>query len=319
MTAPVTKMSKRENLLRTIRGDAPAYVPYRYDGCLTILKPIITARPRAGGIDDWGVRWIASGTDEGSYPDTTAVITLEEAPKLEAPATDLAAVTADLRRQVEAYADRDTLLVVRNETVLFERPAFLLGMDEYLMACAADPPRVHAMLDVIADYQVHLVQALMAADVDGVRFTDDWGMQSSLFISPQQWREYIKPRLKRLYDIVTRQGGLVFQHSCGCISQIVPDLIEIGLDVLDPCQPQSNDIFAWKRDYGRQLCFMGGLDTQTYLSFGRPAQIKEKVAEVLETMSVGGGYIAAPSHTITLPEENRKAMLEAIDEFNSRS
>ncbi len=86
MTAPVTKMSKRENLLRTIRGDAPAYVPYRYDGCLTILKPIITARPRAGGIDDWGVRWIASGTDEGSYPDTTAVITLEEAPKLPAPA-----------------------------------------------------------------------------------------------------------------------------------------------------------------------------------------------------------------------------------------
>lgn len=192
-------------------------------------------------------------------------------------------------------------------------------MSEFLMACATRPRDVHAMLEVIADYQEQLVEAIMAAGVDAVRFTDDWGMQDSLFIRPHQWREFIKPRLGRLYDVVKSRGGLVFQHSCGCIGPIVPDLIDLGLDVLDPCQPQSNDIFAWKREYGRSLCFMGGLDTQTYLSFAAPAEVKEKVKEVLGVMSAGGGYIAAPSHTITLPEANRLAMLEAIDEFNAGS
>lgn len=311
-------MTKRENLLRTIRRDSPAFVPYRYDGCFTLLDPAICARPREGGLDDWGVDWIATNTDEGSYPDDKAVLTIEQAGEFRAPVTDFAEVTADLRQKVQAQAGEDTLLIVRNEAVLFERPTFLLGMTEFLMACMTNPKEVHHIFDVIADYQVQLVEAFMAAGVDAVRFTDDWGMQNSLFIHPDQWREFIKPRLKRMYDATKKHGGIVFQHSCGCIGDIVPDLIELGLDVLDPCQPQSNDIFVWKRNYGDSLCFMGGLDTQTYLPFGQPAEIREKVTEVLTVMSQGGGYIAAPSHTITLPDANRKAMLDAIDEFNAR-
>ena len=112
-----------------------------------------------------------------------------------------------------------------------------------------------------------------------------------------------------------QRGGIVFQHSCGHIEEIVPDLIEIGIEVLDPCQPEANDIFKWKHDYGDQLTFMGGLDTQRYLSFGTPKEVKENVKKVLSIMGKGGGYIAAPSHTITISEENRKAMVEVIDEI----
>jgi len=317
-TQQKTTMTRRENLLRTIRRDSPAFVPYRYDGCLTIVEPAICARPRDGGLDDWGVKWVDSGTDEGSYPDHVPAMTIEQADDMTAPATDFATLTQDLRRQVNALKDTDTLMYARNECALFERPGFLLGHAEYLMACAGYPREIQQMLDVIADYQVRLTEAIMSAGVDAVRFTDDWGMQSSLFIHPRQWRELIKPRLARIYEVVKRHGGIVFQHSCGCIGEIIPDLIELGLDVIDPCQPQSNDIFAWKREYGKSLCFMGGLDTQTYLTFGTPSEIKERVTEVLSVMSEGGGYIAAPSHTITLPEANRRAMLEALDEFNQR-
>ena len=153
---------------------------------------------------------------------------------------------------------------------------------------------------------------------EGVRFTDDWGMQTSLFISPELWRKYIKPRMKILYDIVKEYKGLVFQHSCGRIEKIVQDLIEIGCDVLDPLQPAANNIFKLKEVFGSRLCFMGGLDTQSYLSFGSPEEVKREVKKVLTIMGKDGGYIAAPSHTITIPVKNRSAMIDAIDEINQR-
>ena len=145
---------------------------------------------------------------------------------------------------------------------------------------------------------------------------DDWGIQTTRLLSPDQWRKYIKPRIKILYDIVKKYDRLVFQHSFGHIEDIIHDLIEMGCDVFDPCQPAANDIFKWKREYGNDLNFMGGLDTQTYLSLGTPEEVKREVKNVLSIMGKGGGYIPAPSHTINLPKANVKAMTDAIYEVN---
>ena len=310
-------MKKRDNLLRTIRRDNPAYVPYRYDGSLVMLWPAINARPREGGLDDWGVEWLGTDAEEGSYPADKAAISLQDIADYAVPNTDFKMVTDNLREQMDGCCDKDVVFVVRSEAILFERPKLLLGTLDFLMACAADLNLLCILLDKVTDYQVQLTEAIMQSGVDGVRFTDDWGMQNALFIDPELWRELFKPRLQKIYDVVKRHNGIVMQHSCGCIEAIMPDLVDLGIDVLDPCQPQSNDIFQWKRQYGKHLCFMGGLDTQTYLSFGQPAEIKAKVKEVLATMSQGGGYIAAPSHTITLPPANQQAMIDAIDEFNA--
>jgi len=315
MTGP--PMTKRENLIRTIQRNDPAFVPYRYDGSLTMLLPAVNARPRDGGIDDWGVSWIDTNSEQGSYPGETPAITIDQIADYTAPSSDWQDITADLRRQIAHHPDKDTLFIARNEAVLFERAKLLLGTADFLMACAADSHQLCILIDKVTNYQVQLTEAIMQSGVDGVRFTDDWGMQNTLFINPELWRQLFKPRLQQMYDVVKCQHGIVLQHSCGCINDIVPDLIEIGVDVLDPCQPQSNDIFHWKRKFGRQLTFMGGLDTQGYLSFAPPAEIKKRVNEVLATMSENGGYIAAPSHTITLPSANRQAMIEAINEFNA--
>ena len=168
-----SEMTRRENLIRTVRRDGPLWVPYRYDGSLTMLWPPLTARPREGGTDDWGVRWLATGTDEGSYPEGTPVLALHEVSTCRAPDTDFDAVAATLRRDLTALRDEDTLVIVRNEVALFERATHLLGMTEFLMACAEEPRAVHAIFDTIADYQVDLAGAMMAAGVAGVRFTDD--------------------------------------------------------------------------------------------------------------------------------------------------
>ena len=312
-------MKNRENLLRTIRRDAPHRIPCRYDGSLTLLHSKVTTRPLQGGSDDWGVRWLGTDSAEGSYPDDRPVLTIDQVRSFEPPGTDWSAVTEELRRQVEAKAREDTLLIAYNEAILFERGRLLLGTTGFLIAVAEEPESVEILLDKITAYQQSLTGALMNAGVAGVRFTDDWGTQNALFVSPQCWRKLVKPRLKTLYDIVKQHGGLVFQHSCGHIDEIVPDLIEIGLDVLDPCQPSANDIFQWKRRYGDKLAFMGGLDTQSYLSFGSPEEVEAAVSKVVSVMGEGGGYIAAPSHTITIPEANRNAMTTAIEMINRPS
>ena len=311
-------MTHQENLLRTIRRDNPAWVPHRHDGALTLLRPKAVPRALQGGLDDWGVRWIGTDSEEGSYPDGKPVLELDGIETFKPPGTDWEEVRADMRRQVAAKANRDTLLVAYNEMVLYERAQLLLGTTGFLMAVAQEPEKLEILLDKIADYGCSLTRAMMDAGVAGVRFTDDWGTQTALFMSPASWRRLIKPRLKRLYDAVKQHGGFVFQHSCGHITEIVPDLIEIGLDVLDPCQPAANNIFEWKRNYGDRLTFMGGLDTQSYLSFGSPDEVERKVAEVVAVMARGGGYIAAPSHTITIPEANREAMLRAVETINHR-
>ena len=308
-------MTRKENILRTINRDSPEWIPYRYDGSLTLIRPNIVVRPVEGGRDDWGVYWVPTNEIEGSCPDGQPVISLEEIDSYQVPATDWDRVTKNLKHQIESLSQTDTLVIAYNELTLFERAQLLLGNAEFLMATALEPQQLEMLLDKILDYQEMLTQAIMKSGISGVRFTDDWGMQSTLFISPEKWRKLIKPRLSRLYRVVKQRGGIVFQHSCGHIEEIVPDLIEIGIEVLDPCQPEANDIFKWKHDYGDQLTFMGGLDTQRYLSFGTPKEVKENVKKVLSIMGKGGGYIAAPSHTITISEENRKAMVEVIDEI----
>ncbi len=312
-------MTNRENILRTIKRDSPRWVPYRYDGALTLLRPKVTPRPLQGGLDDWGVRWIGTDSAEGSYPDGKPIVSIDQVESFQPPHTDWQMVTEDMRRQILAKSNEDTLLIAYNEMILYERTQLLLSTTDFLMAVALEPEKVEVLLDKITAYQRLLTQALMNAGVSGVRFTDDWGTQTALFMSPHSWRRLIKPRLKTLYDTVKEGGGVVFQHSCGHIDEIVPDLIEIGLDVLDPCQPAANDIFEWKRKYRDDLTFMGGLDTQGYLSFGTPDKVKADVTEVLSVMAEGGGYIAAPSHTITIPETNREAMVRTIEVFNHQT
>jgi uroporphyrinogen decarboxylase len=313
-------MTKKENLLHTIKRQNPQWVPYRYDGSLKAIRPAVSVKREEGGKDDWGVNWLPTKGSEGCYTDGMPVISIGGVNGFKAPETDWQAVADDLRKQVLALkaSDSDVLIFSYCDFSLFERAQFILGTENLLVETMLNRDKVESLLDIIASYHKKLVETMMSAGIDGIRFCDDWGMQAAMFLNPGLWREIIKPRMKSLYDEVKKSKGLVWQHSCGHIEEIVPDLIEAGVDVLDPCQPGANDVFAWKKLYGSCLSFLGGLDTQSYLSFAPPSVVKEKVTEFIKYMSKGGGYIAAPSHTISIPSENEQAMVQAINEFNSR-
>lgn len=310
------RMTKKENLVSTIKRNNPKWVPFRYDGSITFIIPDIVTQREEGGLDDWGTNWLYTVGKEGNYADEKPVIDIDEVDKIKVPDTDFKHITEDLNTKMKSCLKKDTLCIVKNELVLFQRAQLILGTEKFLMSMLLHPKKVGILLDVITDYQMKLTESIMRSGVPGIRFTDDWGIQNSLIIRPVLWRKLIKPRMKNIFKIVKKHDGLIFHHSCGHVEEIIPDLIDMGVDVIDPCQPASNDVLSWKKKYGDKLSFMGGLDTQGYLSFDTPQSVKKKVKEFVSLMSIGGGYIAAPSHTISIPDENRAAMVEAINEIN---
>ena len=128
----------------------------------------------------------------------------------------------------------------------------------------------------------------------------------------------LKPLYARLYERARRAGKFVVNHSCGNFSEILPDLIEIGLDVIQSVQPEAMDVYALKREYGSGITFWGGLGSQSILPFGTPSQIRAEVKRLVDEMGRGGGYILGPAKAVLddTPAENFAAVLEAFLEYS---
>ncbi|MEX1334827.1 MAG: uroporphyrinogen decarboxylase family protein, partial [Candidatus Limnocylindrales bacterium] len=149
---------------------------------------------------------------------------------------------------------------------------------------------------------------------------DDYGSQQASLIAPDLWRRMIKPRIAELYAFIhERSSAKVFLHSDGAIRTLIPDLIEAGVDALNPVQftAEGMDLVELKRDFGREISFWGaGVDTQKVLPRGTPQEVREQVLRNVETLMPGGGYVFATVHNIQadVPPENIVAMVEALRE-----
>ena len=131
-----------------------------------------------------------------------------------------------------------------------------------------------------------------------MRFGDDWGKQRGLHHGAGPWREFIKPRIRQMYGLVKARGKHVFIHSCGKVDELFPDLIECGVDVFNPFQPEVMDVYEMKRGYGDALASIGGISTQKTLPYGTPAEVRDEVRRLARRVGRDGGYIAAPAHDI---------------------
>jgi uroporphyrinogen decarboxylase len=200
--------------------------------------------------------------------------------------------------------------------LLHERAYLLLGYNEYMMALADDPGLVEELLDRILDFHLGLARRFIELGVDAVRTGDDYGTQLGLQMDPALWRRLIKPRLARLWGAYREAGVTVMLHSCGNIESILPDLIEIGLEVLHPIQPLAMSPERLSQRFGEKLVFHGGIDTQQLLPFGRPSEVREAVRRCVATLGRHRRYIIAPSQEIMndVPTSNILALLEGIRE-----
>jgi len=197
----------------------------------------------------------------------------------------------------------------------FEKACALFGYSTLFKLMLKEPWKVDYVLDKLFSITEKQAKLLAEAGVDQVYGGDDAGAQNTMLISPAQWRRFLKPRYKKLADTIHRHGAFFHFHSDGWIEPIIPDLIEVGVDVLEPVQPESMDIAKIKRLYGDGLTFEGGIGVQR-LPFKKPDEVREKVKQALRVMGPTG-YTLRPSHTILpdTPIENIVALYDAANKY----
>ena len=201
-------------------------------------------------------------------------------------------------------------------TTIFETAWALRGYERLLSDFVLNPELAECILDI--PYRFHLAAAkrLVEMGVDMVWIGDDVGAQNRMLISPALWRKFLKPRLAEFIASLKNINPQVkvAYHSDGMIEPIIPELIEIGLDVLNPIQPACMDPAKLKQAYGDRLCFWGSIDEQHTLPFSTPAEVQEEVLTRLRTIGRGGGLILGPTHHVQLdtPMENLWAMVHTI-------
>jgi len=203
------------------------------------------------------------------------------------------------------------------ECTVFEMAWNLVGLEQFLADMALRKDYVGPLLDEIANYSIGVGLELIKLGADVMLTGDDLGMDIGPLISPRMWREYLKPRLKRVFEAykAARPDVILAYHSCGSIMPFVDELIEIGMQVLNPIQvtAQGMDPVALKAKYGRQLAFFGGIDQRQVLPAGTPEDVEAEVRRRILQMGHGGGYLLAPTHDIQsdTPVENVLALFEA--------
>ncbi len=210
--------------------------------------------------------------------------------------------------------NKDSFFVVDLGWTLFERAWTLMGMENFLTAMVIDKPFAHGLLEKITEWNLTMIDNICRFNIDAVWFGDDWGQQTGLIMGPDLWREYIKPRIKRLFQRVKSRGKYVFIHSCGKVDGLFEDLIECGLDVFNPFQPEVIDVFSVKKKFGDRLSFWGGISTQKTLPIAEPDTVRDEVKRIIDDVGKNGGYIAAPAHDIPpdAKPENIAAMIEVL-------
>jgi uroporphyrinogen decarboxylase len=200
---------------------------------------------------------------------------------------------------------------------LFELICRLRNMENAILDFLMNPEVMDFLLEGACDFAVKLSQeAVNRFDLDWLWTGDDVGGQQAIIMDPDLWREMVKPRLKRIMDVGKQKGLWVAYHSCGEIRPIIPDLIEIGLDVLNPIQSNcpGMDPLELKKEFGSELSFMGGIDTQGLLPNGSVSEVRRVTEKIIDGMMAGGGgYILAASHTVPpeTPVDNIFAMYES--------
>jgi uroporphyrinogen decarboxylase len=199
---------------------------------------------------------------------------------------------------------------------LFEQSWRIRGFENALMDAAADPDFYGELLDRLTDlYLAHVGQAA-GVPADAIMFGDDWGDQRGVILGPERWRRFIKPRWAKIYEAVHAQSKIVISHCCGSVAEIMPDIIEIGLDVLESVQPEAGGMnpYELKKRWGDKIAFWGCLGTQSTIPFGSPREIRGEIERLCREMGRGGGYILSPAKPIQpeTPTENAAAVVEAF-------
>jgi uroporphyrinogen decarboxylase len=278
--------------------------------------------------DEWGIAWRNCSYEtrfgRGFYTEIVGNPLAEDSAisAYRAPDPDRPDLYAESEWVVRTFKDEYWIVGV-TVTTIFETAWALRGYERILMDFVTDPDLADAILDIPFRYHLRAAERLVRMGVDMIWIGDDVGGQNSMLISPQTWRRFLKPRMAAFISSIKSINPAlkVAYHSDGYVVPIIPELIEVGVDVLNPVQPRSMDPALLKREFGRDLCFWGSIDEQQTLPFGGPRDVRAEVEQRLQTLGSGGGLIIGPTHHVQLdtPVENVQALVDAVTGERSRA
>lgn len=197
---------------------------------------------------------------------------------------------------------------------LWERAWTMRGLSDAYSDMVLNEAFLDELLDMICEWNLALIDKLLEYPFDAIQLGDDWGSQRGLLMGPELWQRFIKPRIALMYKRVRDGGKKVFIHSCGDVDELFGELVDLGLNVFNPFQPEVMDTFALAEEFKGRLAFFGGISTQKLLPYGTPDEVRAEVKRILKGIGSGGGYIASPAHDTPkdVPLENMLAMLEVL-------
>ena len=220
-------------------------------------------------------------------------------------------------RDIETYK-KDYFIIGDVELTMFEMAWHMVGMEKFMLDMAAREAYIEPLLDKTMEFSIGIAKQLAGLGVGGLWFGDDFGAQNGMMISPKMWRTIFKPRFAEVFQEVrsVNPNVLVMYHCDGAISPILNDLIEIGLDVFNPVQPNvpGHEPQDLKSKFGDRLSFWGAIDQQHVLPLGTADEIEQDVAQKIQILGAGGGYMCSPEHILQAdtPLENIETFLGAV-------
>jgi uroporphyrinogen decarboxylase len=233
---------------------------------------------------------------------------------------------AHVRETARRLAEENQFAIMATPWLLFpfERAHAMQGMEPYLLNMAMDPDFARAMLEKIADHCKQLMGHFLEElgdNVDIIKIGDDLGTQNSLMISPEMYRDILKPIHADFINFIkSRSKAKILFHSCGDVAPLIGDFIDIGVDILNPIQTSTgsiSDLPSLKKRFGKNMVFCGGIDSHRILPFGSVEEVRQEVRRVMQALGPGGGCMIGAVHTVMndVPPENILAMVDAVEEF----
>lgn len=224
-----------------------------------------------------------------------------------------------IKDRVEALHERDLAVMGFMSQTLFEVAWGARGFENFLIDMMVNKDTAACLLDRITDVRCRQARIFTEAGVDVLRLGDDVGTERGMLMSRETWEEWLKPRLKKVIDTAREINPdiLVFYHSDGDCREVIPGLIEAGINILNPVQPECMDPAEIKKLYGDRLAFLGTIGTQTTMPFGTPEDVRNEVKKRIETVGAGGGLMLGPTHLLQneVPWENVLAFFEAVEDY----
>jgi uroporphyrinogen decarboxylase len=287
--------------------------------------------PDGSFVDQWGIHWKRGGGDRGYYHDIDSTLrqeepTLEDLKNWKTPDPHDPGRLRGLREQAQKLHEQNEYAIILNlRVLLLDLMRMIRGSVPVMFDMMVNREFYDAMIDRLMDYYYPLSSAALdevGEYVDVVTFADDLAFQDRLCMHPDVYRQSaLKPAHRKLCDLIkSKSNAKIWFHCCGAAYDITGDLIDIGVDILNPVQVSAvgmDDTARLKRDFGQHLSFWGAVDTQHVLPFGTPTQVKAEVKRRIEDLAPGGGFVVAPVHhfQVDVPPENVVAMCEATREY----